>query len=123
MKSGGPAEFGAVARLPAASCNITIPSDRVPRSSQEYNNMATGRTAQPNCLRHASAQLRGKDQELMLHAIRESLGMTGRRTGTRVVLVAGDLRSQNTAPCDPNTAETADLPKHSLDPLSRRGRT
>ncbi|CAK9080778.1 DUF4116 domain-containing protein [Durusdinium trenchii] len=37
----------------------------------EYNNMATGRTAQPNCLRHASAQLRGKDQELMLHAIRE----------------------------------------------------
>lgn len=37
----------------------------------EYNELATKRVPQPNCLRHASEQLRGKDQELMLHAIKE----------------------------------------------------
>ena len=37
----------------------------------EYNDLATKRIPQPNCLRHASEQLRGKDQELMLHAIKE----------------------------------------------------
>lgn len=41
-------------------------------STEEYNDLAMSKQPQPNCLRHAAASIRGKDQELMLHAIKES---------------------------------------------------